>query len=1704
MTLLHANITHVLCTFAVLSFLSNVLLPHRLNAQSRCDTLQTCLGNVLTLSQSTQPQYVDVLKTASQNTLTTALTFEAWINPQRTPNLRQFIAGLWGPSADANDVWVVYISPQDELVFEINGATTSLGAADNTIARTLFTQNYGKWTHIAAVFDGATQTVTLYLNGMQAAQNRNATSPASRLRTMQTPSYLTQIGSTNALGNIGEQNATFRGQMDEIRLWSRALTQSDVLCGQYSALRGNEQNLVLYYRCNEATNRTALCDATPNNNIGEMRSGARTQAPSVNRTIPPFLEPVQPQAVNDMFQCAQTRSYTVRIQRTSVGCSEQMVLSFAGAAAGEFSVSPSRFTLAAGASTEATVQLSTQLTGNLRATLRIARENLCGDTTEIPFNLTRTTVLQPSVASVTFATLYAGCREVPFLEQTITLRNTGTQPIALQGFRQQRPQMFGILGNLTQTLAAGASTPITVRFAATDTANTYFDTLRIRTGDVCQPELALPLAGRIEEAIIIRRGYGLARLDSVTFGRECPQSDISDPFAFTWESAISGTNVRIDTVIVPPFIRARSLRYPVLISAGTLPDPNFLRFAPLTPGFVRDSVIIRASVPSGLPSGVPGGSTCSFEKKIYVSGRGNAFQVSITPSTVNFGNVVVGQQGTSTPTITNPSTEDTLRVSVYLRRGDNFFLTGARSFTLPPRATVPVPVAFRPSADSLFTDDLCVSEQRCFFTTCASLQGRGVQNIFRFDSVATRLDGVLGCAVAQKTLTIFNTSGTDQLLTNIQFNNPSGRFQLISGLDGANVVSTSIPSGTSLPVLIRYTPSDLTQDRSDAASITFRAAGQDWTLSIRGTSVAPKLFITPLTVFGTIEIGDTKRDTITIENLSLVPVRLDNLSLPPGYVLYWSEQTLPTMIPPRGMVSFGVSFSPTDVIRYDGTVTATSTSPCPTTVTGRFQGRGIRADLEVGANPVNISFTRPCACRTSMTTLFNASFANTYTVQSAAIGTNINEPAASRPEFFTWSSRFSPNGTTPYQIPPQATDTITIRFCPRSLSTALDVLNAATMTITAQSPAQQQTFSIDLTGRRTLVFTPTPAQVLISPDPLVGTPAAPVTINLSIPTGTSQNPSPQPVVIDSIGFQSADGFATTPQAFRVTSPTGSFTIQPNQAPVPVRVVFTPLEKRSYVARMVLYQSQPCRDIDTTVLLSGASFQGSPLEMPLWFNNGVARIDTFRVTTCGTMSVPIFSPRKSSDSLNVRLRLAFDTTRLRAVSVVSDIAAQNQVEMRSTTGGVELRLNGIRLDSVRALFRVEMASLSQRRATLTMTIDSIGVNILRGGAFSLSPVGSFSRMIIQETRIDAPLTPKPTVQFDSVQLLGCASRTLVVRNTGDVAVRAWSLVNLPPDVRIVAAVPPLTDSVRVGQALTLTLQYCPRSENRIDTVLGIHSDAPCTSVTYATVAGRGFRPEFPLVFSFTSATLRGTIGDTITLPLVINRDLATAISGATYWLRKFRFNVNVAYSPYSLKFLNASTPLAGAVLAAQNTFPKNTALRGSLSLDFTNVDSLRAGTIAFLRFVVAVPDTLITPMIVSSDSASFRSDSLIFVRIRPVSTFATWTTDGICNITFLRFPQSGGGNVLTELFQSYPNPTADNATIEFNIAETLPVRLTLYDQLGNVVQTLLDGQVLPSGHYSVEANTRTLSQGVYRYVLESGGFRAAKAMADLRYGMDGAR
>ncbi|MFC1481739.1 T9SS type A sorting domain-containing protein, partial [Candidatus Neomarinimicrobiota bacterium] len=89
----------------------------------------------------------------------------------------------------------------------------------------------------------------------------------------------------------------------------------------------------------------------------------------------------------------------------------------------------------------------------------------------------------------------------------------------------------------------------------------------------------------------------------------------------------------------------------------------------------------------------------------------------------------------------------------------------------------------------------------------------------------------------------------------------------------------------------------------------------------------------------------------------------------------------------------------------------------------------------------------------------------------------------------------------------------------------------------------------------------------------------------------------------------------------------------------------------------------------------------------------------------------------------------------------------------------------------------------------------------------------------------------------------------------------------------------------------------------------------------------------------------------------------------------------------------------------------------------------------------------------------------------------------------------------ELSQNYPNPFNPTTQIRFNVATTAPVRLAVYDLTGRLVTTLVHDVKQP-GAYRIEWNGRdrlgrSLSSGVYFYVLEAGDFRATKKMLLLK-------
>ncbi len=72
----------------------------------------------------------------------------------------------------------------------------------------------------------------------------------------------------------------------------------------------------------------------------------------------------------------------------------------------------------------------------------------------------------------------------------------------------------------------------------------------------------------------------------------------------------------------------------------------------------------------------------------------------------------------------------------------------------------------------------------------------------------------------------------------------------------------------------------------------------------------------------------------------------------------------------------------------------------------------------------------------------------------------------------------------------------------------------------------------------------------------------------------------------------------------------------------------------------------------------------------------------------------------------------------------------------------------------------------------------------------------------------------------------------------------------------------------------------------------------------------------------------------------------------------------------------------------------------------------------------------------------------------------------------------------ELAQNYPNPFNPSTEIRFSIPNTSSVRLQVYNSIGQVVATLIDGSTMTSGNYTVKLNGSNLSSGIYLYRLEA--------------------
>lgn len=210
------------------------------------------------------------------------ITIEAWINPGNPAIGSEAINTIIGNKGNgiATPGFAFFINSysftanDNRLHFETQGKT--FYTLPNAVTP-------GVWQHIAVSVDGATQSVNFYVNGV--LKTNDGVNPDAGVN-------LTETALNLRIGSFGNGSFPFIGEMDELRVWNRALSQVEITTNINKTLSGDDCNLLAYWKFDEGLGAT-VSDATAAGNTATLSGtyGWAISGANITSNLPPPVTP---------------------------------------------------------------------------------------------------------------------------------------------------------------------------------------------------------------------------------------------------------------------------------------------------------------------------------------------------------------------------------------------------------------------------------------------------------------------------------------------------------------------------------------------------------------------------------------------------------------------------------------------------------------------------------------------------------------------------------------------------------------------------------------------------------------------------------------------------------------------------------------------------------------------------------------------------------------------------------------------------------------------------------------------------------------------------------------------------------------------------------------------------------------------------------------------------------------------------------------------------------------------------------------------------------------------------------------------------------------------------------------------------------------------------------------------------------------------
>jgi len=534
--------------------------------------------------------------------------------------------------------------------------------------------------------------------------------------------------------------------------------------------------------------------------------------------------------------------------------------------------------------------------------------------------------------SLSFGSLSVNTRSAA---DTIVVTNDNRRSVAITRVSSSLSEFIVTSPALPLTLSAGASASFQVVFlpnAAQSFSGRIAVTLNHQEGVTSTHSVAVTGTG-VSPALPSQTHLLSASASSLSFGNALVGSSASQTMTLT----NSGTG---SVTISQAAMSGAGFTFSGCSGAVALAAGQSLTltvgFAPATAGSATGSLNVVSSA-SNSPA------------TIALSGTGIQPQISASPASTSFGNVIVGASNTQALTIKNTGTAN-LSVTQAALAGTGFSLTG---LTLPlsvaPGGSSSFTLGFTPASASSLTGSVTLVNNSPSSPLVVALAGTGVASALQLTAspVSLSFGSIATGTSTSQSVTVTNTGNSSVSVSQISEN---GTGFSVAGF----TAPLTLTAGQSTTFSVTFAPASAAS-LSGSVTITSNASNSPLTISLSGTGVQPQISVTPASVsFGNVTVGVTNTQSLTIRNAGTANLSVTQAVMAgTGYTL--SGLTVPLSVAPGGSSVFTIGFTPASASSFSGSLTLVSnTSNSPLVVA--LAGTGISPVLQLTVTPASLSF----------------------------------------------------------------------------------------------------------------------------------------------------------------------------------------------------------------------------------------------------------------------------------------------------------------------------------------------------------------------------------------------------------------------------------------------------------------------------------------------------------------------------------------------------------------------------------------------------------------------------------------------------------------------------------------------------------------------------------------------------------------------------